>query len=100
MPVKAEHAPYIVKIGQTVRFTAAQNVKELDGHHGIIVAKGITFIPPNVEERTVPDNMCMFAAAPSGYLVREMVTYLVRVIAPKDRMPTEIWCWRCGFRTV
>lgn len=97
MPVKAEHAPYIVKIGQTVRFTAEQNVKECIGHHGIVVAKGSTPIRPHVDDRPVPDNMCLLAQRREH---NELTVYLVRVISPKERMPAEIWCWRCGFRIV
>ena len=96
--MKAEHAPYIVQIGQRVQFTGCTHVPELAGKMGIVAAKGFNKAERNLHvEAPIPDNMCIRCADPTPC---EVVVYLVNVVPPVNKLPTSIWCWRIGFKVL
>lgn len=81
MTVKAEHAPYLVHVGQQVTFTMGQHVKELAGKQGVVIGK------------ILRRDTC-------GDGVNVTLAYHVRVIPPSPNIIAAIWCWRCGFEVV
>lgn len=85
MTVKSEHAPYIVHVGMIVELTLSQPVKELAGARCRVVRKNLG--RSSIDTRPVGET-------------REVLIYQVQVLAPRDKLPTELWVCRCGFKVV
>ena len=78
MPVKSEHAPYLVHVGQKVRIHA----RDFAGKWGVIIEK---------------KHQCGPDAFPPGRPDDFSLAYRVRLIPPMDGIPPEVWFWRFEF---